>query len=490
MPQTNGFYQNEKLKIYKDFLRGKTASVIGVGISNVPLLRFLNENGVKVYARDRKEKEKLAENRNLDIEKLQKDGVEFITGENYLENIKEEIVFKSPGVRFDKPEILKAHENGALITSEMEAFLSLCPSKIIVITGSNGKTTTTTLTSEILKNSGHKVWLGGNIGNPLLSFIDEITPSDFTVLELSSFQLHTVNRFENRGLPFAHIVFPDVGVITNISPNHLDWHTDMDEYAFSKRAVFTHMEKSRGKLVINRRSDEYVKKFAKEAKDEKINVATFSAYDGKTDSGASYQDGIIYIDGEKYLSAKDIVIPGLHNIENYMAAILAAKDFAAKEAVENTAKTFAGVPHRLQLISEKNGVKYYNSSIDSSPSRTCAALSCFSDEYNGKINIILGGYDKHIPFDELAKPLCEKNCTLYITGHTAKKIYDAVTESEYYKANPVKIYMCENFDEAVNSAKNNAKSGEIVLLSPACASFDEFANFEKRGERFAFLVNG
>ncbi|MBR4979468.1 MAG: UDP-N-acetylmuramoyl-L-alanine--D-glutamate ligase, partial [Clostridia bacterium] len=172
-----------------------------------------------------------------------------------------------------------------------------------------------------------------------------------------------------------------------------------------------------------------------------------------------------------------------------MAAILATRDFAKKESAESTACTFAGVPHRLQLICEKDGVKFYNSSIDSSPSRTCAALSCFSGDYNGKINIILGGYDKHIPFDELAKPLCEKNCKLYITGHTAQKIYKAVTESEYFKANPVKIYMCKNFDEAVISAKNNAKSGEIVLLSPACASFDEFANFEKRGERFAFLVN-
>ncbi len=486
MPETP--YFNEKLRLYKEFLKGKTASVIGVGISNIPLISFLLENGAEVVARDKKTKEALSENKNLNIEKLEKDGVKFITGENYLDDIREEIVYKSPGVRFDKPEIMKAYQNGALITSEMEAFLSLCPSKIIVVTGSNGKTTTTTLTSEILKRAGHKVWLGGNIGNPLLSDVDEIEPEDFTVLELSSFQLHTINRFENKGLPFAHVTFPDVGVITNVSPNHLDWHTDMDEYADSKKAVFSHA-KPGAKLVINRRSDEYVKAFATEARAQDLFVSDFSAYDGKKASGASLEDGNIYIDGEKYFSRDDILIPGLHNVENYMAAILATKDFAAKTDAENTAKTFTGVHHRLELIKEKDGVKFYNSSIDSSPSRTVAALSCFSDAYDGKINIILGGYDKHIPFDELAKPLCEKNCTLYVAGHTAQKIYDAVTKSGYFKKNPVKINMCENFDSAVRLAKKNAKSGEIVLLSPACASFDEFANFEKRGERFAYLVN-
>lgn len=272
-------YSNPKLAAYKAFLNGKTASVIGVGISNIPLIDFLLENGVTVTARDKKDRAKLAENPKLDMARLEKAGVRFVTGENYLADIHEQIVFKSPGVRFDKPEILEAYHNGAFITSEMETFLSLCPAKILAITGSNGKTTTTTLVAKMLENAGHRVFLGGNIGKPLLSQIASVTPDDFAVLELSSFQLHTVNRFENNALPFAHIEFPDVGVLTNVSPNHLDWHTDMEEYAVAKRAVFTHM-KPHGVFVTNRASDDYVRRFAAEAKAEGCTVRTFSAYDG------------------------------------------------------------------------------------------------------------------------------------------------------------------------------------------------------------------
>ena len=481
-------YTNEKLKTYKSFLRGKTASVIGVGISNIPLIDFLLENGVKVTARDKRELEKLAENPKLNVEALKEKGVTFVTGENYLANIKEQIVFKSPGIRYDKEEILKAVEGGSLITSEMEAFLALCPSRIIAITGSNGKTTTTTLTAKILENAGKKVWLGGNIGHPLLCEVDKIQPEDFTVLELSSFQLHTVNRFENKGLPFAKITFPDVGIITNVSPNHLDWHTDMDEYAEAKKAVFSHTG-GRGVLVTNRLSDEYVKGFAKEARSDGLEVRTFSAHDGVPDSGAGLDgDGSLYIDGEKILGKDDIIIPGMHNRENYMAAILATKDFVDKDAVVKTARTFGGVPHRLELVKDSGGVKYYNSSIDSSPSRTEAALSCFGSEYDGKINIILGGYDKHIPFDTLAEPICRKKCRAFITGATALLIRSAIEKSPLFADSGAELIMCENFESAVKAACEAAKSGEIVLLSPACASFDEFANFEKRGERFREIV--
>lgn len=481
-------YQNEKAAEYRAFLRGKTASVIGVGISNTPLIEFLLASGVQVTARDRKSREKLAENPKLDLTGLEARGVRFITGDEYLNDIREEIVFKSPGVRFDKPEILRAVANGALITGEMEAFLSLCPSKIIAVTGANGKTTTTTLVAEILKNAGKKVWLGGNIGTPLLSKIDEIAPEDFTVLELSSFQLHTVNRFENAGLPFAHITFPDVGVITNISPNHLDWHTDMEEYACSKRAVFTHM-KAGGVVVTNRASDEYCKRFAAEAEAEGRAVRLFSAHDGETARGASLdENGNITVDGKPVVNRSQILLPGLHNVENYMAAILATRDFVTPEAVVKTATSFGGVPHRMEFVGEKNGVKFYNGSIDSSPSRTEAALSCFGKEYDGKICIILGGYDKHIPFDTLAKPLCEKRCRCFIAGATADAIIHAVGGSDVYDGGNAVLTRCENFDDAVKRACLDAKSGDVVLLSPACASFDAFDNFEKRGERFKTLV--
>lgn len=483
-------YVNEKLTEYKKFLRGKTASVIGVGISNIPLIDFLLENGVKVTARDRKSLEKLRENPKLDMQRLSDAGVRFITGDSYLDGISEEIVFKSPGVRFDKPEIIKAYENGSYITSEMEAFISLCPSKIIAVTGSNGKTTTTTLTAKILENAGKKVWLGGNIGTPLLSKIEEIRPEDFTVLELSSFQLHTINRFENKGLPFAKISFPDVGIITNISPNHLDWHTDMDEYAEAKKAVFSHM-KPNGIFVTNRQSDEYVQKFSFEAADAGIEVRTFSAYDCGADgicASLSEESGAISIDGKTIMNRSDIAIPGLHNAENYMAAALAVYDFVSSDDVKKTAETFGGVPHRLELVCEKDGVRFYNSSIDSSPSRTAAALSCFGSEYDGRINLILGGYDKHIPFEPLAEPICRHKIKAFIAGATADKIYSAIKDSEYYDEKSCWLIRCENFDGAVRSACAAALPGDIVLLSPACASFDEFDNFEKRGERFRELA--
>ncbi len=483
-------YINEKLAVYKEFLKGKTASVIGVGISNIPLIDFLLKNGVKVTARDRKSVEKLRENPSLNMDSLENAGVKFVCGEDYLADIKDEIVFKSPGIRFDKPEILEAYKNGALITSEMEAFISLCPSKIIAITGSNGKTTTTSLVAKILENSGKKVWLGGNIGRPLLSQIEEIRPEDFTVLELSSFQLHTINRFENKGLPYAKITFPDVGIITNISPNHLDWHTDMDEYAEAKKAVFSHMRDD-GVLVTNRESDEYVQKFAFEAADSGKEIRTFSAHDGECYGLCSYLDeesGDIYVNEKVLMNKSDIVIPGLHNVENYMAAILATYDFVGEDAVIKTAKTFSGVAHRLELVCEKDDVRYYNSSIDSSPSRTVAALSCFGKEYDGRVNIILGGYDKNIPFDELAEPILSRNFKAFITGATGDKIYDAISSSEHYEGSGAWLIKCDNFEHAVRKACAAALPGDVVLLSPACASFDEFDNFEKRGERFRALI--
>ena len=483
-------YINEKLAVYKEFLNGKTASVLGVGISNIPLIDFLVKNNVKVTARDRKSVEKLRENPKLDMDRLEGMGVKFICGDDYLSEISDEIVFKSPGIRFDKPEILEAHKKGALITSEMEAFISLCPSKIIAITGSNGKTTTTSLVAKILENAGKKVWLGGNIGRPLLSQIEEIRPEDFTVLELSSFQLHTINRFENKGLPFAKITFPDVGIITNISPNHLDWHTDMDEYADAKKAVFSHM-RADGVLVTNRESDEYVQKFAFEAADSGKEIRTFSAHDDGCDglnASLDEKSGDIYVDEKILMNKADIVIPGLHNVENYMAAILATYDFVDSDDVINTAKTFPGVAHRLELVCEKDDVRYYNSSIDSSPSRTVAALSCFGKEYDGRVNIILGGYDKNIPFDELAEPILKRKIKAFITGATADKIMDAITSSKYYKESDAWLIRCDNFEHAVRKACAAALPGDVVLMSPACASFDEFDNFEKRGEKFRQLV--
>lgn len=479
-------YINEKAQVYKEFLKDKNAVVIGAGISNIPLIRFLLECGAKVNVRDKKEREVLLE--TLDIEALENEGVTFVLGEGYLRGIDADIVYKTPGIRCDHAEILEAYDCGAYITGEMEAFLSLCPAKIIAITGSNGKTTTSTLCAKLLEAAGHRVFLGGNIGKPLLSEIDNMTPDDFVVLELSSFQLHTINRFENAGLPFAHINFPNSAIITNVSPNHLDWHTSMEEYAEAKRAVFDFMPED-GRFVTN--ADCAITfEFAKYAETRELETVLVSREGNE--AGIFYRDGSIFRKSgnkeTKLLSAQDILIPGLFNVENYMMAYAAVEPYVTPQALEAVAKSFTGVPYRLELCADKNGVKYYDSSIDSSPSRTEATLSAFPESMKKKVNIILGGYDKKIPFDTLGVPLCDTVCRAFICGNTAKKIEDAIKSAENYNPDTTEIIMCESFDEAVLGATSAANEGEIVLLSPACASFDAFRNFEERGKRFKELV--
>jgi len=479
-------YVNEKLKIYREYLNGKNVSVIGVGISNIPLIDFLLDAGANVVARDAKDFGVLSANPSLNVKTLTEKGVKFVTGEEYLSDICEDIIFKSPGIRYDVPEIAEAVNNGAVLTSEMEEFLSLCPSKIIAITGSDGKTTTTTLTAKILEEAGHRVFLGGNIGKPLLSEIDNITPEDFTVLELSSFQLHTVNRFENKDLPFSHITFPDTAIVTNVTPNHLNWHTDMQEYIDAKKAVFTSM-KQNGRLVTNALCD-VTADFARFAKENGIETLTFRS-DGEN-GDVCIKDGAIYLEDEKILDTLDIVLPGKHNVENYMAAIAAVYPYVTKDAVRRVATTFGGVEHRLELVRTHNGVKYYNSSIDSTPARTCAALSCFDEAMNGKIVLVLGGKDKNLDFSQLGDVICKKVKQVYISHDTPEnKMYNCVVNSTFYDSNKTGVSVCEGFDDAVKHACSFAQSGDVVVLSPAATSFDEFSNFEERGRRFKTLVN-
>lgn len=477
---------NEKLEKYREFLKGKSASVLGVGISNIPLIGFLLDNGVKVTARDRRSEKELSENTSLEIEKLKSKGVSFVTGEAYLDGIREDIVFKSPGIRYDEKQILDAYKNGSLITSEMEAFISLCPSKIIAVTGSDGKTTTTTLVSELLKAAGKKVWLGGNIGHPLLSEIGNISPDDFTVLELSSFQLHTVNRFENKGLPFAKIEFPDVGIITNVTPNHLNWHIDMEEYANAKKAVFTNMKK--GGLLVTNALCERTAEYEKQALKMGLETRMFSS-DG-SDTFISFKDDSIYFGKKKIIDRCDIMLPGKHNVENYMAAIGAVYDYVNIADIESVAKSFGGVEHRLELIREKDGVKFFNSSIDSTPTRTLAALSCFGSNYDGRIILILGGKDKNLDFTLLGETICRRHIKTFISHDTPeKKVEKSIRENENYDENKCRVTVCSCFDEAVKAAGESAGNDDVVLLSPALTSFDEFSNFEMRGKRFKSIVN-
>ncbi len=450
------------LNEYKQFVCGRRVCAIGIGVSNVPLIEFLLGCGANVTACDKKAKTELGEV----AKKLEELGVTLICGEDYLKNLDFEIIFKTPGMRPDVKELEDARKKGSIVTSEMELFFELCPCKIIAVTGSDGKTTTTTLIYETLKKAGYTCHLGGNIGRPLIGDIEEITEKDMAVLELSSFQLYTMKKS------------PDVAVITNLAPNHLDWHTDLNEYLEAKKNIFK-FQSGENTLVLNHDND-VTDPLDKESA---AGVRKFSRV-GNVDNGVMLLgNDIVYVDGsktEKIMEKSDIRLPGEHNVENYMAMAAAVKDFVKPETIKEVALNFGGVPHRIEFVKEIGGVKFYNDSIASSPSRTTAALNSFDE----KIILIAGGYDKKIPFDDLGKLICKKVKNLVLVGHTADKIKAAVDS-----AGGVPTEVCSDFKDAVLTAYKTAKEDDIVVLSPACASFDLFKNFEERGNLFKQIVN-
>lgn len=451
----------DKIKEFRQNIKGKRVSVIGLGVSNLPLIDFLLDNGAYVIAHDKKNEEMLG---NC-VQKLKQSGVELVLGDDYMNEISGEIVFKTPGIRFDHPSLEKARQRGALVTSEMEVFFDLCPSNIIAITGSDGKTTTTTLVYKMLKDAGYKTYLGGNIGAPLLSKVVEMSENDYSVLELSSFQLHTMRKS------------PHISIVTNITPNHLDYHTDYEEYIDAKKNIFLYQNDT-DRTVLNL-DNEITNKFVDEAKGT---IITFS----RKDSSANiYFDGKnIFVNGKKVLASDDIKIPGQHNVENYMAAIGAVYNLVSEQNITNVAKTFGGVAHRIEFVREIDGVKYYNSSIDSSPNRTKNTLNVFKEP----VVLIAGGKYKGIPYDEIGKPIVDHVKTLVLVGATSQVIYEAVKTEMKQRGKSIPVFFEENYEAAVNRAKDAAISGDVVLLSNASTSFDMFRNFEERGNVFKELV--
>ncbi len=442
---------------------GKKCTVIGLGISNIPLIDFLLNRGATVIARDQKE----IDTNNEKIKDFQNRGVIFKCGTDYLENIDGDFVFRSPGIRPDIPQIAKAVANGAVLTSEMELFFELCPAKIFAITGSDGKTTTTTLTYKLLEAQTKKdgaprnIYVGGNIGAPLLPLVDEMRENDYAVVELSSFQLMTMKKSAW------------AAAITNITPNHLNWHTDMDEYTVSKHNVYRH---GASRVVLNL-DNELTSKIIGTSGGEEL---TFSLE--STNADICENDGYITVNNEKYLKVSDIKIPGRFNVANYMCAIGMTLGFVTKDTITEVAKTFGGVEHRNEFVKEVNGVKYYNSSIDSSPSRTIAALS----SYPQKPILICCGRDKHVPFDTLADAILEKAKALILSGEAIEPILAAMKKAN---CGDFTILIEPEFEDAILAARNLATSGDIVLLSPSCTSFDAFKNFEERGRKFKEIVN-
>ncbi len=449
--------------------KNKKVTLLGAGVSNKPLVAKLSEGGAKIEIRDKKTLDEMGDA----AAEFVSAGATFVSGEGYLDNIDGDYVFRSPGFRPDIEPLVKAQERGVELTSEMEMFLANSPCPVIALTGSDGKSTTTTLVANILSESGLNCFLGGNIGEPLLNRIDAMKEDDIIAVELSSFQLMTINS------PLT------VAAIKNITPNHLNWHTGMDEYIAAKAKILDGC----GRAVLNY-DDEICRGLASRAKNE---ILWFSRSRLPEGLDGAYLDGdslmMRYKGEETFIIKKDeILLPGEHNAENYATAVAATWGRATLDAIRRVAREFGGVKHRLQLIRREGGISYYNSSIDSSPTRTAAAISALSCP----INIICGGYDKNIPFEPLAEALIShgKIKTVVLTGATMEKIREAMTNHSGFEKSGIKMICEPDFKAAVIAAAGEAEAGEAVLLSPACASFDAFENFEKRGEYFAEIVRG
>ena len=455
---------NPNYEMLKNYVIGKKIGIVGMGVSNLPILNLFYENGAILSAYDKRSKEKIDEKTYSDIEKKCK---KVFLGEDYLSHLSgQDILVISPGIRPDTPEIVAEQEKGVVITSEVKLFFDACNCKIIGITGSDGKTTTTTLIHEMLKAGGISSFIGGNIGTPLISLLENAYADDIIVAELSSFQLFNLDKS------------PDVAIITNITPNHLDWHKSMDEYVDSKKNIFAHQTED-NKLIINA-ENEITNSFESVSKGD---VIKFSY--NKKSNGAHLRGDKIYYGDTFIMDKSDIILPGEHNVENYLTAISAVYGIVDEFAIRKVAMNFTGVAHRLEFVRNIDGVKYYNDSIASTPTRTTAGLKSYSE----KVILIAGGYDKKIPFDGFGKVIKEHVKSIVLVGATSQKLKREIESaySEYEDVLP--IVMANDFEFAVKSAAAMAREGDIVLLSPACASFDLFKNFEERGNKFKEIVN-
>lgn len=459
-----------KAQRFFNSIKDKRVGFIGTGVSHTALIRVFISKGIKVVIMDKKDEDHFPEELYYEFSAK---GVDFALGENYLDEVFNcDIVFRTPGMYFNNEVLTKAREAGVIITSEMEVFFDLCPCKIYAVTGSDGKTTSTTLISEFLKAEGRRVHLGGNIGKALLPIVETMSETDVAVVELSSFQLISMRRS------------PDVAVITNISPNHLDVHGTMEEYIDAKCNLIRH-QNAFSKTVLNADNEETMKL----APMVRGTLVKFSL-SGNTDRGAFLRDDgmLCYRDKDnvtEVVHKDDIRIPGIHNVDNYLTAISAVWGEVSVESIVNTAINFGGVEHRIEFVRELDGVKWFNDSIATSPTRVMAGLNSF----NQKIIVIAGGYDKKIPYEPMADLVNEKVKILILLGATGPKIEAAVKGSELYPDSGLKIVNVKTLEEAVYQAYRLSKPGDIVSLSPASASFDLYNNFEERGKHFKRLVN-
>lgn len=470
----------EKVKEYIASLRGKKIAFVGMGVANAPSALFLARHGLQVYACDSRDESYIGKKT---CEELRACGVQFSLGKDYLRILPEmDIVFRSNGILpFQNPWIGECIERGQTVTSEMEEFFHYCPAKIIGITGSNGKTTTTTLIYEMLKKAGHSVVIGGNIGKAMLPYLEDLTPSDYAVCELSSFQLLTMGNLVHQ---------PDIAVVTNIESTHLDHHISLDEYVDAKRNVLIYQSPSQ-RTVLNADCDYSIghRVYHDMRYDVRGKLAEFSL-EKPVNTGAYLDDNdnIVYAeDGTvtQIMPASDIRLPGRHNIANYCTAIAAVWGLVQPEQIREVARTFGGVEHRIEFVREADGVKYYNDSIATSPSRVISGVRAF----NQKIIAIQGGSDKGNDLSEMVPDLLTHVKILILNGATADKIEQAVLAAPDYDPDQLQIIKVKDLAQAVEAARKAAQPGDIVSLCPACPAFDQFKTFEYRGREFKRLVN-
>ena len=461
-------FRNERLEEFNKFVKYKKVAIIGLGVSNLPLLDYFYNLDSKISVFDNREKEEL--DKEI-IQKLDEYGIEYYGGKDNLEHLVGfNIIFRSPSVMPYRPELKAELDRGAIITTEIEMVLKLTPSKVIGITGTEGKTTTTSIVYEIIKQAGYKCFLGGNIGKPIFTEVENMRPEDVIVLELSSFQLTSMD------------VSPQISVVTNIFPDHLNVHSSYEEYREEKKNIFKHQNEN-GIVVLNYDND-FTRGFAKEVNGKTI----FFSSKEKLQDGFMYDlaDGIIKYaeDGIRrhIIKKEDIKLRGIHNYENICAALAATSSLVDIEAAAKTIKEFIGVEHRLEFVRELNGVKWYNDSIGTSPASTMAGLNAFDED----IILLAGGSDKGLDYDEIGELIAKKVKTLILTGPTATKIEEATRKA--INGENVEICFTENLEESVRLANKKAIKGEVVLFSPASASFDAFKNFAQRGDKFKEFV--
>lgn len=462
-------YENKKLQEFNDYIRFRKIAVIGLGVSNIPLLDYLYENKAKVTVFDQKNIDDIPKNI---IDKIITNSFEFSFGEKYLEKLNGfDLIFRSPSCLPTVSELQEETKKGAIVTTEVEMLMEMFPGKIIGITGSDGKTTTTSLIYAILKEAGYKTYLGGNIGIPLFTKLSEMKPEDILVLELSSFQLMGMK------------ISPDISVITNITPNHLNIHKDYDEYIKAKKNIFKYQDEN--DIIVLNYDNEITRLCQKETNGK---VIFFSSKE-KLDDGYIVDGNIIKQCEDKIrkhiISVTETKLRGIHNYENICTALAATKTLVDIDIAEKVIKEFNSVEHRLEFVRELNQIKWYNDSASTSPTRTISAINSFDEE----LILIAGGYDKNLDYKPLALPIVNKVKTLLLIGQTSGKIFDEVKKEMEKQDKNIKIYLCENLKETVDIARKVAKSGQVVLFSPASASFDMFKNAYDRGNKFKEIVN-